>query len=61
VSAKYKDQLRTCVDCRRNFLWTADDQEYFHEKGFITPPKRCQECRRANREERGDRERGNRR
>ena len=60
MSAKYEDQLRTCVDCGQNFLWTAEDQGFFHEKGFSNPPKRCKECRQANREERGDRERGNR-
>ena len=62
MSAAYKDQLRTCVDCGQNFLWTADDQEFSHEKGFSNPPKRCKDCRLVKRRERdNDDSRGNRR
>ena len=53
-SGRYQDQARTCVDCGRQFVWTADDQEYFHRQGFTTPPKRCRECRHAKKAARGD-------
>jgi hypothetical protein len=52
--SKFEDQTRTCVDCDQEFTWTAGEQEFFHEKGFSAPPKRCQDCRRANKERRGD-------
>ena len=47
MSSSYEDQTLTCVDCGREFIWTAGEQEFFHEKGFTTPPKRCQDCRQA--------------
>lgn len=57
MSAEYQDQTRICVDCHNEFLWSAGEQEYFHEKGFAEPPKRCKECRRARKERRGETER----
>jgi hypothetical protein len=54
----FEDQTRTCVDCEQEFIWTAGEQEFFHEKGFADPPKRCKECRqarKADREQRGNR------
>jgi hypothetical protein len=54
----FEDQARTCVDCEQEFIWTAGEQDFFHEKGFADPPKRCKECRqarKADREQRGNR------
>jgi hypothetical protein len=42
---KFEDQTRICVDCGDEFIWTAGEQEFFHEKGFTDPPKRCKTCR----------------
>lgn len=42
-----RDQARTCVDCSREFVWAAGEQEFFHRQGFADPPKRCKDCRRA--------------
>ena len=53
MSSRYGDQMRTCVDCERALTWTAGEQEFFHEKGFIDPPKRCKECRQAKKAQRG--------
>jgi Probable zinc-ribbon domain len=44
---KLEDQKRTCSDCGDEFIWTAGEQEFFHEKGFTEPPKRCKTCRQA--------------
>jgi hypothetical protein len=55
---KYEDQTRTCADCGDEFTWTAGEQEFFHEKGFTDPPKRCKtfrQARTADREQRGGR------
>ena len=51
-----QDQTLTCVDCGRDFAFSASEQEFFRERGF-DPPKRCKDCRRAKKERRDDRER----
>ena len=51
--SEYNDQQLTCADCKRDFTWTAGEQEFFQEKGFTNPPKRCKECRQAKKEQRG--------
>ncbi|MGH9942133.1 MAG: zinc-ribbon domain-containing protein [Pyrinomonadaceae bacterium] len=50
-------QLNTCVDCGRDFVFSAGEQAYYRERGF-TPPKRCRDCREARKAERGEREPG---
>jgi hypothetical protein len=49
------EQRIMCVDCRREFAFSAEEQRFFREKGY-TPPRRCKECRRAKKEQRGDRD-----
>jgi len=39
-----QDQTITCKDCGKEFVWTADEQEFYQEKGF-NAPLRCKECR----------------
>jgi hypothetical protein len=51
MSASY-DQHLTCADCNQDFLWSAREQEFYQEKGF-QPPKRCKDCTRARKEQRG--------
>lgn len=41
------DQQLTCGDCGQEFNWTAAEQSFYAERGF-EPPKRCKECRQAN-------------
>lgn len=33
-----------CKDCGKDFVWTADEQAFYQEKGF-SAPLRCKECR----------------
>lgn len=33
-----------CQDCGQEFVWTADEQEYYKEKG-LSRPKTCLICR----------------
>ena len=54
MSTKYQDQAPTCTDCGATFTWSAGEQEFFHEKGFTDPPKRCRSCRQARKDRRGD-------
>lgn len=48
----YTDKTLSCQDCGAEFTFTADDQEFFAGKGY-TEPKRCPDCRRARKAERG--------
>lgn len=51
--ATYTEQNLTCVDCGTEFPFTASEQEFYAEKGFTNPPRRCKPCRvaaKANRE-----------
>lgn len=48
----YTDKTLTCQDCGASFSFSADDQEFYAGKGY-TEPKRCPDCRRARKAERG--------
>jgi CxxC-x17-CxxC domain-containing protein len=39
-----------CIDCGRDFIWTAGEQQFFRDKGLQNPPKRCKECKQAKNE-----------
>lgn len=43
----YTDEVLTCVDCGRQFPFTAGEQEFFAMKGFTNKPSRCTDCRSA--------------
>jgi CxxC-x17-CxxC domain-containing protein len=45
----YADRTLTCVDCGQEFIHSADDQQYYAEKGFSSEPKRCVSCRASRR------------
>lgn len=47
------DETIRCVDCHRDFTHTVKEQQFYQEKGFTQPPKRCKECRQAKKAERG--------
>lgn len=40
----YQDKVLVCQECGKEFIWTAGEQEFYAEKGFINEPKRCPEC-----------------
>ena len=48
----YEDKTLDCVDCGMNFTFSAGEQEFFDSKGFTNEPKRCPECRQANKQRR---------
>ena len=48
----YVDRTLTCVDCGAEFIHSADDQEYYAKKAFVSDPKRCPSCRAARRSSR---------
>jgi CxxC-x17-CxxC domain-containing protein len=49
VTVTYTDRTLTCVDCGAVFVHSAEDQEYYATKGFVSDPKRCPSCRAARR------------
>jgi len=41
----FQDKTLQCKDCGKDFVWTADEQDFYNKKGFDNPPARCKECR----------------
>ncbi|MBC8531849.1 zinc-ribbon domain containing protein [Gehongia tenuis] len=56
----YEDKTLICKDCGAEFVFTAGEQEFYAEKGFMNEPARCKACRdsrkNARRAEGGQRE-----
>ncbi len=48
----YQTKTLTCRDCGASFDFTAEEQEFFAEKGFTNEPTRCKDCRAARKNER---------
>ena len=42
--SEFRDAILICVDCHEEFVFTASAQQYFAERGFSEPPKRCKAC-----------------
>jgi CxxC-x17-CxxC domain-containing protein len=50
VESNFEDRVIKCVDCGDNFIWTAGEQTFFHDKGLKNEPKRCKPCKQAKNE-----------
>lgn len=48
----YTDQMIVCADCGTEFTFSAQEQEFYAQKGFTSVPKRCKPCRNAHKEAR---------
>src|SRR6266576_6085354 len=48
--SEFDDRNIKCVDCGENFVWTAGEQVFFHDKGLKNEPKRCKGCKQAKNE-----------
>ncbi|HEX3027701.1 MAG TPA: zinc-ribbon domain containing protein [Clostridia bacterium] len=44
-----QDKTLVCKDCGNTFVFTAEEQDFFAEKGFTNEPTRCKSCRAAKR------------
>jgi CxxC-x17-CxxC domain-containing protein len=42
---QFDDRLIFCIDCGEDFIWTAGEQLFFHDKGLRNEPKRCKPCK----------------
>jgi CxxC-x17-CxxC domain-containing protein len=47
---EFQDRAILCVDCGQEFVWTAGEQLFFHDKGLKNEPKRCKPCKQAKNE-----------
>ncbi|HCC00463.1 MAG TPA: zinc-binding protein [Ruminococcaceae bacterium] len=43
----YQDKKLICKECGEEFVFTAGEQEFYAEKGFVNEPQRCKPCRDA--------------
>ena len=50
TNSELQDTSIHCIDCNRDFIWTAGEQQFFRDKGLQNPPKRCKECKQAKNE-----------
>ncbi|HMQ29546.1 MAG TPA: zinc-ribbon domain-containing protein [Chloroflexaceae bacterium] len=41
----YKDMELICRNCGEPFIFTAGEQEFYADKGFLHEPTRCPRCR----------------
>ena len=41
----YEDKTLVCKECNNEFVFTAGEQEFYAEKGFVNEPQRCKACR----------------
>jgi len=39
-----QDKKIKCIDCNKDFIFSAGEQEFFEEKGY-SEPIRCKDCR----------------
>jgi len=42
---EFTDKVLRCVDCGSEFIFTAGEQLFFHDKDFKNDPKRCKQCK----------------
>ena len=47
VNEEFVDETLVCKDCGNEFVFTAGEQKFYQEKGFLTKPKSCKACRDA--------------
>src|SRR5438270_11482173 len=42
---EFQDRTLKCIDCGADFVFTAGEQLFFHDKQFKHEPKRCKTCK----------------
>jgi CxxC-x17-CxxC domain-containing protein len=42
---EFQDKILKCIDCGSDFIFTAGEQLFFHDKQFKNEPKRCKNCK----------------
>ena len=44
---EFVDETLVCKECGNEFVFTAGEQRFYKEKGFMNKPKSCKACRDA--------------
>ena len=42
---EFQDKVLKCIDCGIDFVFTAGEQLFFHDKQFKNEPRRCKNCK----------------
>jgi CxxC-x17-CxxC domain-containing protein len=42
---EFQDRVLKCIDCGEDFVFTAGEQLFFHDKNFKNLPRRCKACK----------------
>jgi len=42
---EFQDRVLKCTDCSAEFIFTAGEQIFFHDKQFKNDPKHCKQCK----------------
>lgn len=50
-----QDKILVCVDCGKDFEFSARDQEFYKVHGYVDP-RRCKPCRKIKKARFGDKE-----
>jgi CxxC-x17-CxxC domain-containing protein len=45
IHMEFQDKNLKCIDCGNDFVFTAGEQLFFHDKQFKNEPKRCKQCK----------------
>jgi CxxC-x17-CxxC domain-containing protein len=45
MEPQFVDRILKCIDCHGEFVFTAGEQLFFHDKQFKNDPKRCKPCK----------------
>lgn len=45
LKMEFQDKVLKCIDCGADFVFTAGEQLFFHDKQFKNEPKRCKTCK----------------
>lgn len=43
--SEFQDRVLKCSECGTEFVFTAGEQHFFHDKNFKNEPKRCKACK----------------
>lgn len=55
---EFADKTLKCMECGQDFVFTANEQKFYSEKGFQNEPKRCPACRQAKKHQQRGGDRG---
>ena len=48
----FKEKSLLCIDCKKNFIFSAEEQQFHASRGFPNVPRRCPLCRERKKGER---------